>query len=188
MQDERLNNLLLFIGSQGCGKTTIAHLFAKQFLQINSINKHIVVDTDAHPFYNKYDVVDLEGLAGANSQLVRCEDANDSDLFEILNTYQRNAFITFEDAAKYVSSNISRSLKKCIIDKRKRNFDLAFMFHTLKDVPPYIASNYQAMILFKTGDNFNDKQNKFNNWHLIKEKGLALQKSKNHHASTVIKM
>ena len=185
---ERLNKLLLFIGSQGCGKTTIADLFSQEFLKLNPINKHIVIDTDAHPFYAKYNVVNIDGLATTKSKLVRCEDADDSELFNTLNTYQRNAFITFEDAKKYVSSNVSRALTKCIIDKRKRNFDLCFMFHTLRDVPPYIAQNYQAIVLFKTGDNFEEKQPKFNNWHIIKQAGLKLQKSKNHNIHTVIKM
>ncbi len=185
---ERLNNLYLFIGSQGTGKTTIANVFAEAFKNAAPQNKIIVVDTDAHPFYKDYDVVDIDGLAHCKSKLIRCEDADDSILFDQLNTFQRNAFVIFEDAAKYISSNISTALKRCIIDKRKRNFDLAFMFHTLGDVPPYIAKNYQAIILFKTGDNLEVKQPKFNNWHTIKAAAEKLQKNKSHNAHTVIKI
>ena len=185
---ERLNKLYLFIGSQGTGKTTICREFANAFLNLSAQNKIIVVDTDAHPFYNDYTVVNIDELAMCKSKLIRCEDADDSILFNELNTFQRNAFIIFEDAAKYISSNVSTALKRCIIDKRKRNFDLAFMFHSFSDVPPYIAKNYQAIILFKTGDNYEVKQPKFSNWHTIKEAAMKLQKDKNFNAHTVIKM
>lgn len=96
----------------------------------------------------------LEELKTCKSRLIRCEEARESELFSILNTYQRNAFIIFEDAAKYISPNVSEDCKGFIIDKRKRNFDIAFMFHTLADVPPYIARNWQAMVLFKTQDDY----------------------------------
>ncbi|MCX6208377.1 MAG: hypothetical protein NTZ59_02450 [Bacteroidetes bacterium] len=185
---ERQNKLFLFIGQRGSGKTTHANNVANAFIKSHIANKIIVVDTDAHPFYNDFDVVDIESLKNVRSKKIRCEDADDSDLFLTLNTYQRNAFVIFEDAAKYVSSNISNALKKCIIDMRKRNFDLAFMFHSLSDVPPYIAKNYNAMVLFKTLDNFNIRQDKFFNWYQIKEAGEEIRKSKSKFDYTIIQM
>lgn len=185
---ERLNILYLFIGVRGCGKTTLAEQLKQIFLKLNEKNKCIVVDTTPHPFYADYTTVSIEDLATCKDQLIRCEDANDSELFDVLNKYQSNAFVIFEDARKYISSNVSRSLRSCVIDMRKRNFDFVFMFHSLKDVPPYLAENYDKIVLYKTGDNFDEKQPKFSNWQRIKEAGLQLQKSKDHHAHKVIKM
>ena len=57
MEKERLNICYLLIGDQGTGKTTIADKLAAA-----SGKRRIVVDTDAHPFYAHYEVVNIEGL------------------------------------------------------------------------------------------------------------------------------
>lgn len=52
---ERFNRVYLFIGDQGTGKTSFADVFAKDFLKLSPNNKNIVIDTDAHPFYDEYE-------------------------------------------------------------------------------------------------------------------------------------
>ena len=185
---ERLNILYLFIGQRGCGKTTLAEQLKQIFLKLNTGNKCIVVDTTPHPFYKDYTTVNLDELATCKDTLIRCEDANDSELFDVLNATQTNAFVIFEDARKYISSNVSRALRSCVIDMRKRNFDFVFMFHTLNDVPPYLAENFDKIVLYKTGDNYEKNQPKFSQWHKIKEAGLKVQKSKNNHDHIIFKM
>lgn len=175
MEKERLNICYLLIGDQGTGKTTIADKLATA-----SGKRRIVVDTDAHPFYAHYEVVNIEGLKRFKGDMCRCEDANEDELFTALNTHQRNAFIIFEDAAKYLSPNLSKSVISFIVDKRKRNFDICFMFHSLADVPPYLCRNYQRMILFKTQDNLKKELSKFSNWHIIVEKAQKINKHKSH--------
>lgn len=175
MSNERLNLCYLLIGNQGTGKTTIADKLAAA-----SNKRRIVVDTDAHPFYADYPVVNITGLKTFKGNKCRCEDANEDELFTILNAYQRNAFIIFEDAFKYISPNMSKAVISFIIDKRKRNFDICFMFHSLADVPPYLCKNYQRMILFKTQDNLKKELSKFSNWHIIKEKAEQINKHPSH--------
>lgn len=186
METTRLNRRYLFVGDLGTGKTSVCYEFAKAFMDINNLNKTIIVDTDPHPFYNDFTTVNLDTLKHCNDALIRCEDANEDELFTTLNKHQRNAFVVFEDAAKYISPNISKAVKTFIIDHRKRNFDVAFMFHFLSEVPPYIASCYTHLILFKTNDDAKNNYTKFPNWATIKTQMLALKKSKDHHAFKVI--
>jgi len=169
----RLNRCLLCVGRRGTGKTTIALKLA------NSSGKRIiVVDTDDHPTYADFPIIPLSLLPTWRGNKGRVIDSNTDEVFRLINLYQSNAFIIAEDAAKYVNGNVQKAVKAFIIDHRKRNFDLLLMFHFLSDVPPYIAKQYDVMILFKTGDNLHVTQNKFANWHTIAKKLERILKHK----------
>lgn len=172
MSNTRLNRMYLCVGRKGTGKTTIALKIAE-----NSGKKICVIDTDDHPSYAHFPIVQEDKLSKWKGGNIRVITSEPERVLHILNKNQANAFIICEDAAKYISNNISQAVKSFIIDHRKRNFDLLLMFHFLADVPPYIAKQYDYMILFKTGDNINVNQNKFANWHTISAK---MQRILNH--------
>ena len=159
----RLNKNYLCIGRRGTGKTTIAKAIAAA-----TGRKICVIDTDFHPSYAKdftlYKIADLPKWKSGNIRLIT---SNPEHAMKELNTHCTNAFIICEDAAKYVNANVQKPVKAFIIDHRKRDFDILLMFHFLADVPPYVAKQYDSMIIFKTGDNLETKQPKFANWHKI---------------------
>jgi hypothetical protein len=169
MSEPRLNKMYLAVGRKGTGKTTIAQLIA-----LKSKKNICVVDTDEHPSYNDYTlwkIADLDKWKHGNIKIITSEP--EAALIAI-NKHCSNAFVILEDAAKYVNATVQRGVKSFIIDHRKRNIDLIIMFHFLGDVPPYVAKQYDSMLLFKTGDNLDNPQKKFANWHTISEKAKRI--------------
>lgn len=187
MSEPRENLLRLFVGNLGTGKTSLCFQFAEKFLSYSPKNKVLVIDNAGHPFYKDFDLVEIDGIHKSESRYIRCEQANEDELFYYIQNHVSNTFVVFEDAAKYMEANISKAQKNCIIDMRKNNKEFAFMFHYLSEVPLRLTKYYKRLYLFKTLDDFNQKQGKWSNWHIIREAGLKLQKSKSNYASTLIK-
>ena len=166
----RLNKKILFIGRTGTGKTTIAYELAKV-----TGKKIVVVDDSFHPFYQEqgFKQVTLSYLdTWESGNIVVIGDPTETLIY--LNKHCSNAVVICEDAAKYIDASVKRDLKAFIIDHRKRNFDCFIMFHFLAEVPPFLCRHYDSMVLFKTGDNLEEKLKKFANWHIILERGLKV--------------
>jgi Mrp family chromosome partitioning ATPase len=173
MIEKRLNKCFLAVGRKGTGKTTIAQMLAKA-----SGKKICVVDTDDHPSYDAYELWKISDLHDWKTGNIKIVTSEPEAALIAINKNCSNAFIILEDAAKYVTANVQRGVKSFIIDHRKRNFDLIIMFHFLGDVPPYLAKQYDSMLLFKTGDNLDNPQKKFANWHTISEKAKRILDNK----------
>ncbi len=171
-KETKLNELFLIVGTLGVGKTTITLELAKA-----TGKKIIVLDDVVHKAYSDFETITTEGLPQLKGNCVVMMEDFDLTLEALANT-QRNACVIVEDAGRYVSSNISMSVKRFIINHRKFNFDVFFMFHYLNEVPPYICKQYSKMLLFKTGDNLVKEQNKWSNWETIKKKAAIVKKHK----------
>ena len=179
--ESKLNECLLVIGRKGCGKTTITLELAKV-----TGKKIITLDDLVHPAYKSFDTVDCNDLTKPlkGNTVVFIEDL-DIALQKISHT-QRNAAIIIEDSARFISSNISASVRTFIINHRKFNFDIFFMFHSLTDVPPYLCKNYTGIVLFKVGDNLDKEQTKWSNWQHIKSIASKVNKHKSFNHSEII--
>lgn len=162
-KDTRRNLFMLLVGRKFTGKTTAA-----QELAAGSGKRVVILDTDDHPAYEGVPVLTLEELATWKGKIARVIiDADGADeFFTVMNRHQSNCFVICEDASKYIDPNVQRAVRAFIIDHRKRNFDVVFMFHFLADVPPYICKQFDKLLLFKTGDS-TDRQAKYANWHTI---------------------
>ncbi len=175
------NKRFLLIGINGSGKTTTALKLAKA-----SGKKIIVLDDIVHPAYSDFDIITVQQLPrwkGTNCVLII------EDIEAAINAVWHNlanAFVIIEDSGRFMNSNIPSSVKTFIINHRKNNFDVAFMFHYLGEVPPYLCKVYNRMVLFKTGDNMTVKQPKWLDWHVITEKHKKVMKSSNINDCVVI--
>lgn len=181
---DRRNYSILFIGKRFCGKTTMALAFAEK-----SGKRIIVVNTDRHPAYTVFEEITPEQLKNWDGQkcVVYCEDDEKAmQVADILNKYQANAFVLFEDAQKYISQNPSKQFIRLVINHRMRNFDIAFMYHSLKLVPPFIAANYEMMFLFQTSDGTVNLNSKYANWEYIDSRRRVINAHKNVHYCEVI--
>lgn len=181
---ERENIVGLFIGKRFCGKTST-------FLEVaEKLNKRIIcVNDGSHPVYDQWPQLTIEQLPNFRGNKAVIQVNNDVDgISAALLRHQQNAIIVYEDCHKYIPQSINRGgLRNMIIDCRKRNFDVFFMYHTLKFVPPFIASMYNLMFLFKTTDSFTKALlDKYPNDDTIKKIGEKVKKHKNiHHFQTI---
>ena len=172
----RRNKMYVIAGRKFTGKTTVTLALAKK-----TGKKICALDTDDHPAYNDFKLTRLEDLHKWKDGNIKVIISDPGDAMTILNKHCSNAFIIGEDAGKYITPNVRQDVRAFIIDHRKRNFDLALMFHFLGDIPPYICKQYDHMILFKTGDNLEVRQNKFANWHVIAAKAERIKKNADMH-------
>ena len=171
--ETKLNECFLIVGTLGVGKTTVTLELAKA-----TQKRIIVLDDVVHKAYADFDKISNDDLKHKTTgNCVVMMDDFDLTLHTLANT-QRNACIIVEDAGRYMSSNISMELKRFIINHRKFNFDVFFMFHYLNEVPPYLCKQYSTMLLFKTGDNLAKEQAKWSNWETIKTRALKVKKHK----------
>ncbi len=181
----RINYLLLLVGNRGTGKTTTALQVAEK-----TGKAVIVINTDRHPAYADFDVVTVDELKKWKGKkcVVFVQDEDEvNQAADILNKYQANAVVIFEDAQKYINENISKPILRLIINHRMRNFDLLFMFHFLKHVPPKIACNYNILFLFKTTDGAVNLASKYGNWQSINARRDRINKHKDVHYCEVIR-
>lgn len=177
----RLNYMVLAIGQKGVGKSSQALKMA-----IATGKTIIVLDDVVNSVYVGFERIKREQLPNWKGARCIVEIDDFDECLKTLSQCQRNAFIICEDSSRYISSNISLTVKTFIVNHRKFNYDVAFMFHYLGEIPPYICKQYTHMLLFKTADNLNVTQNKWMAWHIIKPKAEAARKNKsNHHFETI---
>ena len=179
----RINYVYLLVGKRGCGKTTSAIQLA------NSISKRIlVVNTDVNEAYDEFESITLEQLPQWNTKQAVIITNEAIEVFTLANDYVKNCTIIFEDTAKYVSQNVEQNVRRFVINHRMNNIDVILMYHALKFVPPYLAMNFNRLILYKTQDsNSADIKSKFAQYDEISIAVDKLKKSKNAHICQVIK-
>jgi len=181
------NYLILVAGKRFSGKTTTSMKLAEA-----TKKRIIVVDLNDHPTYKDWPKVSMEELPKFKGQkgYVVIGDSNIDEVCEVINKYQVNAFLIFEDAARYIPQTVNKGgLMNLVIDLRKRNFDVLFMYHALSFIPPFFAKMYNILVVHKTNENINSNklQDKFNNWvTTIQPKAIAVNNNKNEHAKAVI--
>lgn len=183
----RLNRLGLAIGMRGVGKST-----KSLELAVVTGKNIIIVDTVFNDVYEGFEVLpakDIRTWKGDRAVFIMDNEPKAFDrTLQLLEKYQVNAYVVIEDSSRYISKNVSMVVMNFIINHRKFNFDLMFMYHFLGDVAPYICKQFDFMILFHTADNFKKNQDKWNNWETIKPIALQIKKNKNHNFSRIIKV
>lgn len=186
MKNERVNEIILIIGRRATGKTW----FTKLLLQAWKL-KRLLVDMFDHPDYSAYGPsLKLEQFTAWNKSKkdARVFGYEFDEILEQLNKNVSNAVICFEDSRRYIEPVIQKGLRKLIIEHRNKNIDLIFQFHNLYDVPPYLASMHNRVILFKTNDNMNKRLDKFSNWDDLAAAHAEVMANKNPFFKKVIRM
>lgn len=154
----RLTEIIIIVGKKGAGKTTVA----RKLMQVNR-KKCLVVDTFDHPSYQDIDTIqahDLHRWAGGNARLWQ------GDPYENLVAISRqvyNALVVLEDAAKYIDPNMGKTIKPLFVDSKQHNLDMVIMFHRLAEIPVYLLSFVDKIVIHKTNENHARSSKKFAN-------------------------
>ncbi len=155
----RDNWIYLLVGKRGCGKTTTAIRLARKIG-----NPIMVINTDNNDAYKDFEIVPLSKLYQWKGKEGICITDDPLEALRIVNLHLLNTFIICDDTQKYIRGSVHEKAIKFIINHRMRNFDVVFMYHALKFVPPYLSDQFNQIVLFKTLDsNMSDLKNRFNN-------------------------
>ncbi len=176
--------LILCVGKRNSGKTTMGLKVAR-----SSKKPIVILNEGYHPAYKDWLQITIDDIKNINRDcVISVDEDNINEVCDALMKYQKELFIVFEDCANYIPQAVARGgLKRIVINLRKHGFDLLFMYHTLKQVPPFIANMYNALVLFKTVDTFDSNTlNKYPNSKTIAERGSKINANKNDHYSEMI--
>ena len=159
----RINHVNLLIGARNEGKT---FYLLNEVLPKTTFGKVVIIDTFDHPSYNEF-----ENLHPANfkqfatpgkysKKTVHCFSNNMDDVFTKVQRYSNNMLIVFEDATKYLESNVPENVKNFVLDTKQRHVDLIFLFHSFKSVPPKLFTWADSITFFRTKEIIENQKNR----------------------------
>ncbi|GAB2566818.1 hypothetical protein [Spirosoma areae] len=156
---KRASSIFLAVGAKKTGKTQGSiniqvEMWKKQGKPI------LVFDVGSQAEYDIYLPLLLADLPRFN-QLARqeahpffvCRESDDIDkFFTKVNEFVRNAFVVFEDATTYMAGNLSKPVRKLILNSRNLCNDYLFNLHSLAEPAPFLFRHSEYIILRKTSD------------------------------------
>lgn len=155
MVQPRYNMSNIVCGQRGTGKST----WVKNILKTSPLKNQLIMVTqreiDERTFY-PIPVVHPKDYRGGQA-LIRTTDIDIYKFFENIEKNFTNGIIVIDEAARYtlICKNKSNGqfepippLKNILMDQRKMNIDMYFLYHSVKQVPTSIVQWLNNFILF----------------------------------------
>lgn len=162
---ERVNIVSVIIGGRGTGKTTY---LKEKILKVNRLPKVLVMDTFPHPSYEDFQIIPGEKLRLLKKGNKRVIGSNTNENLDAINQYYKNGLLVFEDCTKYIKANVQDSVRNLLIDSKQKNLDIILMYHSIGQTPPDIFRLCDFVVLFKTGEQWDNSWKKIPNAHEVK--------------------
>lgn len=148
-----MSNLILVIGGTSSGKSP----FVKSFIRGKNC---LVFDyQNEYGIMNKYGQKNIDVLNEdytQNRSKIFCEA---SEFLSIIKT-KRNTNIVWEEATGFFAGRIGKDLVQLILSKAHTGNNFIFIFHSVQRIPKAIIEFANVVVLFRTGDQFEDVKKK----------------------------
>lgn len=142
--------VIVSVGRPRTGKTTFNLALIKALAKQKGV---LIFDVNGEKAFADYPKMPFDKLPGWKSKgIYRVHHTSPDEFMDTVFHSVYNAVVVFEDTTAYVDSTISESLKRLLVDRRHRNVDMLFSFHSLRVIPPKILDFTNYMIVGKTGD------------------------------------
>ncbi len=163
----RLNETIVMGGEKGTGKTSVA----QKLLSVNNKN-YIVVDLQDHPAYRYLPTIEINDIKRRPEFDCRIITRKPYDAIAEINEHIYNMNIVLEDARRYIRPNMALVAEEFVINHKQHNMDLIIMYHSLKQVPPFLVDLLDKVVVFKTKDKFKAIASKFCEELAVKHKAV----------------
>ena len=150
------------MGTRGTGKSTYL---------TNLVQKHpkkvLIFDTDDNPIYREFQRIEIEMLPRWKSGIKRIINAHCEEVIEAMYEHLHNALIILEDATKYVSNPIPKTMRALLLASKQRNLDIIMTFHSFRRIPPDCYNFANFLEVFKTGEQIEQFKAKIPNFEQV---------------------
>ena len=183
MQEERAAKLVILLGHNGTGKTTML----RKILQESGQRCLIVTPDDVEwtdlPENELKSRSDFE-FTGMMRHIYKPDTTLDAIKFF------KKGILVFDDCRSYFQSNTDPRVRELLIRRRQRSVDVFAVGHGFTQVPPVFFTFASEYILFKTVDNIKMRKNYITNYDFMEQSQLYVneQAKKDLHFYRVIKV
>lgn len=148
--ENRLNAVTVLVGAPGTGKTT----YAKKIIEnMGSSRGVLIFDNNREKAYREYNSMKLERFPYWKKKGVYRLFTGDLDAFlTALYDYGRNMSLVLEDSTSYLTGNVDEKVRKLLTERRHRNLDILFTYHSLSRIPPMVYEMCNFLVIGKTND------------------------------------
>jgi len=165
--NERAAKLILVIGYNGTGKTTIVKKLIAAELK-KPEGRALVVTPDDIEFQS------LEFVHDRFPERIRCYKGARkivyfNGLLPIIADNFRNGLLVFDDCRAYLTASLEQDLHNLLIRRRQKSIDIIAVGHGFTEIPPKLFTFSSEIILFKTIDNIDKRKNVLNEFEVMKE-------------------
>jgi len=182
---KRPTRLIIVIGTNGTGKTTILD----QFIKVES-NRSLIVAPDDKDWLHIPLIYDITKETFQYTGIKRRIWENNLDLDYIVNNFE-NGLLVFDDCRSYFKSgNIDTALHRLMIRRRQAQIDIMVAAHGFSEIPPKFYTFATDIILFKTCDNIASRKNYIREYDkmLYAQTSVNILAETNPHAKILIKL
>jgi ABC-type sugar transport system ATPase subunit len=175
-----MSNLILIAGGTGQGKSfyTNKHLLGNDIREISGKDNYFQSISSKRQYIfdinNEYQFPDDSMIR----PIMRNVNCNDKQFVENCKRLTKTN-IVFEDASGFLRGKQSKEIARLIVQRRHSANNYIILFHSINRIPPELLEYCNYLLLFKTGDNLKDIDNKFKN-QLINRMFLTLKDAKEH--------
>ena len=148
MMEKRKTKLIIVLGTNGTGKTTILEKFVKA-----EKHKTLVVTPDDKDWLHLPHIFDINAENFTYKSIKRRIWQDSNDLAQISGKFS-NGLLVFDDCRSYFSSaHLDAELHSLLIRRRQKQVDIIVAAHGFSEVPPKFYTFATEIVLFKTLDN-----------------------------------
>ena len=187
MPTERETKLIIIIGYNGTGKTTLSKKIVMEALKHNQ--RVLIVTPDdiewrTIPLVHHRHKHHIQTYTGARRIIYEDEET----LKSIIN-YFDNGLLLFDDCRSYLTSNTNADLHKLLIRRRQKMIDIVAVGHGFTEIPPKFFTFASDIALFSTKDNIKRRKDVLKDFDRMAYEQNAVNQLalKNPHAYKIIK-
>lgn len=150
--------LILIIGVNGTGKTTVEAELVNHFLSKN--HRALIVTPNPDEWTQYPDVKsDAKSLSSfVKAARILANPFNNDTIVTDLYTGYKNGLLVLDDMRVFVDNRVDKFLEAILIDRRHRNVDILAVAHSFETMPKSFYRYANTIILFKTSGKINDRK------------------------------
>jgi len=176
---------ILFCGGTEKGKSTRVE---EMILHRNKKTGEpvIILDPNRQQKWFPYPAINFDLLKGMKKGIYRINTEDYETFFSIVFKYFQHGVVVAEDASNFLTAQKNEKIYPNLIALRHpdHDVDIVFITHSLSETPKYIFRQLNEVILFKTGDTWDDAEVRIpdDKKEIFKKKFISVNQDKDQYA------